>query len=250
MTVPDNCSIRLVVVDNNSNVDDKVELRKINSESFHLELIELEQNIGYFPALNVGIDFCRTGIDEQIIIGNNDLKYRYDFILKLESLNVDNNVLVISPDVVTTDGVHQNPLSTRKLSRLELLKEDVYYSNYYLSRFLILTKGIFLKLYSKENLDTKLKNHCDIQMVINRGIGACYCLTNTFFKHYSKLDDRVFLWGEEALLSNQVEQVNGCILYAPSLVVEHAESGTVKKMLTRDRYERVKQSYKIYREYL
>ena len=88
------------------------------------------------------------------------------------------------------------------------------------------------------------------QMIINRGIGACYFLTDSFFEHYEQLDDRVFLWGEEALLSHQVEIVDGKILYAPSLVVEHAESGTVKKMLTRDRYERVKQSYKIYREYL
>lgn len=58
------------------------------------------------------------------------------------------------------------------------------------------------------------------------------------------------MWGEEALLSNQVQSVNGKILYVPKLVVEHFESGTVKKMLTRNKYEIVRQSYKIYREYL
>ena len=248
MIVPIGVSIRLIIVDNNSDKKDLLELRGIIAEKVDVELIELESNIGYFPAMNVGIEFAKTSKEEKIIIGNNDLIYDKNFLVELINLEYQENTLVISPDVVTLDGVHQNPLSTKKLTKLEILKEDIYYSNYYVSRLLITLKRCFSILTGARKI--KPNHRVNTNMVINRGIGACYYLTDAFFRHYKLLDDRVFMWGEEALLSNQVQKVGGVILYAPALVVQHVESGTVKKMLTKKRYNIVKNSYKIYREYL
>jgi GT2 family glycosyltransferase len=87
-------------------------------------------------------------------------------------------------------------------------------------------------------------------MRIKRGIGACYVLTPRFFDHHKKLDDRVFLWGEEALLSNQVESVGGCTLYDPEIKITHCESASVRFIEKRARYEIVKASYKIYKKFL
>ena len=87
-------------------------------------------------------------------------------------------------------------------------------------------------------------------MKIKRGIGACYVLTPCFFQHYQRLDDRVFLWGEEALLSHQVESAGGSTLYDPSIRVIHCESASVRFIQKRERYEIVKASYKIYKPYL
>lgn len=247
--VDDGDSVALVIVDNNSSVADKKELRLMTSKKIKIKLIESPKNIGYFPAMNIGIEYVRENNRGAIIIGNNDLKYRFDFIEKVKSLTLQDDILVVSPDVVTIDGVHQNPLSTKKLTRLQLLLEDLYYSNYYVSRLLINAKRLFLRLII--NKKTKPVNqYIESEMIINRGIGACYFLTESFFKYFDRLDDRVFMWGEEALLSNQVQSVKGKILYVPKLVVEHFESGTVKKMLTRHKYEIVRQSYKVYREYL
>lgn len=247
--VGDGDSVALVIVDNNSSPADKKELRLMTSKKIKIKLIESPKNIGYFPAMNIGIEYVRGNNRGAIIIGNNDLKYRLDFIEKLKRLTLQDDILVVSPDVVTIDGVHQNPLSTKKLTRLQLLVEDLYYSNYYVSRLLINAKKLFLM--SMINKKTKPVNqYIESEMIINRGIGACYFLTDNFFKYFDRLDDRVFMWGEEALLSNQVQSVKGKILYVPKLVVEHFESGTVKKMLTRHKYEIVRQSYKVYREYL
>lgn len=250
MIVPENSLIRLIVVDNDSEPEDKSSLKKIESGVVEFELIELPKNIGYFPAMNHGIKFARDNGEGFIVIGNNDLRYHESFIANLLKLKLDQKVMVVSPDVVTLDGVHQNPLATSKLSRFQLLVEDIYYSNYYVSKLLKFLKRGALAVLNIRKRPIKPTQPISTQIVIERGIGACYFLTENFFKCYDRLDDRVFMWGEEALLSNQVQKAGGVILYAPSLLVEHFESGTVSKMLTKSRYDIVRQSYRIYREYL
>lgn len=249
MVVSSGDLIVLIIVDNDSVETDKLELKELKSAKVNIKLIESPKNIGYFPAMNLGIDYVKKNSHGSIIIGNNDLKYRFDFIEVLKSLTLQSDILVVSPDVVTIDGVHQNPLSMKKLTKWQLLVEDLYYSNYYVSRFFINAKKLFVRLIGSEKI-RPVNQYVENEMIINRGIGACYLLTESFFNHFDRLDDRVFMWGEEALLSNQVQSVNGKILYVPKLVVEHFESGTVKKMLTRHKYEIVRQSYKVYREYL
>lgn len=250
LAIPCKSIVRLIIVDNNSSESDKELLNEINSEKIDVKLIMLKENVGYFPGMNHGIAYARESENDIVIIGNNDLKYRDDFISCLDSLEISNDTMVICPDVVTIDGVHQNPLSTKKMSRLGLLKEDIYYSNYYISRLMRITAQTIRSIMFRKKCYNKDIDYIGNAMNIERGIGACYYLTNNFFRHFNKLDDRVFMWGEEALLSNQISSVHGLIRYEPSLVVEHFESGTVKKMLTRERYEIIRKSYKIYRGYL
>ncbi|MBA6335675.1 glycosyltransferase family 2 protein [Colwellia sp. BRX8-7] len=236
--------VRFYIVDNSSKLKDIKALRKLSSNKVELVLMELPNNIGYFPAMNVGIKKANSDNDGLIIIGNNDLEYSTNFITSYNSLvDVPKDTIVISPDVVTTDGVHQNPLSLSKLSKSRLIIEEIYYSNYYISRAMIFIRG----LYPKQK---KIKPVQSEQMVIQRGIGACYILQKTFFDFYDKLDDRVFMWGEEVLLSNQVESVGKKILFCPSLKVHHFESGTVKKIASKNRYEMVRKSFQIYKKYL
>lgn len=249
MEVPYGSSVRLVIVDNRSSDLDRERLYNIYSNKVEVKIIPLEENIGYFPGMNHGITNSRESDNDIIIIGNNDLKYRSDFVKNLNLLNIADETLVICPDVVTIDGIHQNPLSTKKMSKIQLLREDLYYSNYYVSRAMKIIAGLIRNIkYTR--VENKKNSYTAYPMNIERGIGACYLLTNNFFKYFSRLDDRVFMWGEEALLSNQVSSVDGQLRYEPTLVVEHFESGTVKKMLTREKYEIVKKSYKVYRGYL
>ncbi|MNI89871.1 hypothetical protein D3C73_1473310 [compost metagenome] len=58
------------------------------------------------------------------------------------------------------------------------------------------------------------------------------------------------MWGEEALLANQIERANGKTLYDNTLLVHHHESATVSKMSSKKKYYLIKESYKIYSKYL
>jgi GT2 family glycosyltransferase len=210
-------------------------------------LLELPENSGYFKGLNAGIEASGQGYDF-LVIGNNDLEFDQSFITELKKCSFDANVQVIAPDVVTLDGRHQNPLALVKASKWEKARCDLYFFNYYLTQVLRIPSSIYKWL--KLRLGVRPTRVPTQSMPIRRGIGACYAMTPTFFARNRRLDDRVFLWGEEALLSNQVYSSGGVIMYCPALKVTHFESASVRFVESRARFEIVKASYKIYREYL
>ena len=92
--------------------------------------------------------------------------------------------------------------------------------------------------------------HDNERKKIYMGIGALYILTPNFFKYFDKLSEEVFLYGEEAVLAGQVESVNGNIIYEPKLICYHNESSTTSKINSKEKYELIRKSYKIYKKYL
>lgn len=241
--------IRTIIVDNNSISKDLEDLRDMTLERFGEQLLPLPVNVGYFKGLNAGIDAC-GGVQEYdyLIVGNNDLEFDQFFLSELRTCVIGENAQVLAPDVTTLDGRRQNPLAIRKLPMWQKLRSDLYFSNYYLAQLLRFLNSIYK--WMRPSRKVMADNMHNEPMPINRGIGACYVLTPAFFSKNKRLDDRVFLWGEEALLSNQVESTGGQIIYCPALKVTHCESASVRFVESRARYEIVKTSYKIYRDYL
>lgn len=240
-------SVQTIIVDNHSTVEDLDQVRSFVSATHNETLVAREVNDGYFKGLNAGLAACRKDDQTLVIAGNNDLVFKPDFIEALKRVRLDSDIQVIAPNIVTLDGRHQNPHVLNKVSEAEKLKARIYMSNYYVAqtfRFINTT----LKSLRPHSQPAPRVEYGEIR--IKRGIGACYVFTPAFFNLHEKLDDRVFLWGEEALLSHQVESSGGATLYAPSLHITHCESASVKFIESRNRYDIVKQSYAIYRDYL
>lgn len=246
--VPEDGSLEVVIVDNKSSDEDVSSLREIVGQYGFVRLIELDENIGYFKGLNAGIDCCMRRADDVLIVGNNDLKVDKYFLTSLKNIEYESDVLVIAPNIITFDGRRQNPHVVEKVPLREKIKARIYFSNYHVGQVLRYVnrwvRGVYQSV-SKPSVSPEPG-----RMKIKRGIGACYVLTPNFFRFYDRLDDRVFLWGEEALLSHQVESVNGFTLYDPSIKILHCESASVKYIESRKKYDIVKASYQIYREYL
>lgn len=238
--------ISIIIIDNDSNKEDKEKLSSLEERYNNLKVLFSSVNLGYFKALNKGIETLKKDKDSIIIVGNNDLTFNNYFLNNLGKINYTKNVLVIAPNIVTKDGRQQNPHVVKEVSKVEKLKAAIYNSNYYIGQSLRLVNKVIKKI-NKHSVP--LKNDYG-QMKIKRGIGACYVLTPYFFDHYSKLDDRVFMWGEEALLSNQIEKVNGITLYDPTIKIIHHESASVSNIQSKKKYHMVKESYKIYHKYL
>ena len=59
-----------------------------------------------------------------------------------------------------------------------------------------------------------------------------------------------FMWGEEAILSHQVESVAGVTLYDPSIIVHHHESASVSSIQPKKKYYMLQNAYKAYKDYL
>jgi len=239
--------VKAIIVDNKSSEDDRRQVLDFSKNLDYCHVIELEKNIGYFKGLNAALQTLSCPSNGCVIIGNNDLTFDPDFLINLKRIEYASDVLVIAPNIITLDGRRQNPHVIRRVGRMEKVKADFYFFNYYLTQSIRVIVRLAKRLKRKKD---KVSAPEFGQMRIKRGIGACYVLTPHFFRHFDRLDDRVFLWGEEALLSHQVESVAGATLYDPTIKITHHESASVSFIDSKARYEIVRESYKIYREYL
>lgn len=235
----------VIVVDNSPSNEDFEVLKNFvvkNNYSGHDVVILKKENKGYFQGLNDGIIYARElNVNSSFyIVGNNDIIFKNDFITQLKNIKLNENVLVLAPDIITNKNSHENPHVISRIGFLQKFKYDVYYSNYIVGKILSKLKSV----------ERRFKPYDPIRKEIHMGIGALYILTTNFFKHFEKLSEEVFLYGEEAILAGQINSVNGKIVYEPALVCYHNESATTSKLDSKSKYEIVQKSYLVYRKYL
>lgn len=234
-----NCNV--VIVDNNSEKNDVQELEVFCMNYPNLVLIKNENNIGYFPALNKGLDLIKRGTDDYVIIGNNDLTFQSDFLIKLDAISITEDVYIIAPNIISLDNDHQNPHIISKFNFIKKIYRTIYFSNFHIA---IILQFIYSKIkYLNGSSDRKFH---DKIMPILMGYGACYILTPYFFKHNTNLDAPVFLMGEEGILANQIMRSGGIILYHAELIVNHFDHSSIKKLPNKTLYKYSQISYRYY----
>lgn len=238
-------NVDIIIVDNNSAIEEKQILQELEMQN-NIDIIYLDENIGYFPALVKGQKLAYTKYNyTYLVLANNDLIFSPDFVVALSKLKLENNVMVVSPDIVTIDGIHQNPHFVHKLSFLRKLLYSLYYRHYNISLIMNFVLNALSLKRAKKN-----KPDYDKEQKIYLGFGACFILTRFFMSNVKYVDDKSFLMGEEQLLMRQVEVHYGIIYYVPALKVTHLDSATFKKMPSRFSYECEKRAYQLYKHYL
>lgn len=238
----------IVIVDNNSEENDVIALKIINLEYPPVKIIFNNDNCGYFKGLNIGIKYLKdTYIDlDYITIGNNDLFFPLDYLDILKNNRfLFEQYAVVSPDIITLDGVHQNPHVIKEISKVRHFLYDLYYSNYFLSLII----GYIAKVTRRF---TGRKDECqfEIPQTIHQGYGACYILGPLFFKHFNLLWAPTFLMSEEFFLSRQLDQKNMKIYYEPSIKVNHHDHATMGELPSRKLWQISRYSHIIYKKYL
>jgi GT2 family glycosyltransferase len=239
---------KIVVVDNSSSPTELNQLREVCSNfaaRIPVQLIESKTNLGYSGGLNLGMLKIDIRESKFVILCNNDLLFDKHFVTALSDFDVPAECHVVFPNVLSSGGVPENPRYIKRVSRKRRFAYDVYYLHY-LSAILIDT---FLTIARKIKKPQKNNTH-HVASECALGVGACMILTEFFFHHYTKLDDRVFLWGEEALLASMVRNAGGLQYYEPSIKVMHNAHSTVSKIQKFEKYKMMQASYRIFRDHL
>jgi GT2 family glycosyltransferase len=239
------CRIVTVVVDNASNDADFAKLKTVCEQHENVVLIRSDKNTGYFGGLNIGLNSIDRKPGDLVMIGNNDLTFPPGFIDTLVGSVYPDDVYVVAPNVITADGYHQNPHCPQRVSKARKFLYRLYFSHYWLGALM----G-FVSAQLKELRGGRVNTLAGTSRYIHMGIGACYILTERYFQHFTRLDDAVFLYGEEALLAGQVMSAGGKTYYDAALIVHHAESATLSKLPSRTTYEFARASYPKYRQFL
>ena len=240
--------LRVYVVDNGSKPDELMLLRKLAENNPLVRVISNEKNIGYFAGLNLGISTarCDDPHSDWMIVGNNDLEFPADFCDRLES-NMDEfkSYSVVSPDIVTLDGEHQNPHVISNISTIREIFYDLYYSNYWLGK-LIYKAAKLLPRVSRRGDEDQWR----IAQPIYQGHGACYLLSPRFFSQFTFLWAPTFMMSEEVFLSLQLRNVGEQVFYSPEIQVTHFWHGSLQNVPSRSRWEMAREAHREYRKHV
>ncbi|MFD1747270.1 glycosyltransferase family 2 protein [Rhizobium helianthi] len=238
--------IYIVIVDNASSADEVRAIKVCEDEK--TTVLCLEENLGYFAGLNAGIRFLRQKRPDLkwMVVGNNDLEFPSDFCDKLEAITPElQKYPVISPDIVTMDGHHQNPHVISHISKIREIFYDLYYSNYHIG---LLVHALAKQFRSISDRSDELQ--WETAREIYQGHGSVYILSPLFFELFDELWAPTFLMSEEFFLSKQLSDKGFSVYYDPRVSLRHLWHGTLGSMPSRRRWEFARSAHRVYRRYV
>lgn len=228
---------QLFVVDNSNSL-------KNHGLGRPVSIMSTKDNFGYFGGFNHCLEAININDFDYVVFSNPDIVFAGDFMQELLAIAKTQAMpMVVAPRITTTDGNEQNPNAAIKISRLKKFYYKILFSCY--PAFSLLT-NIRKHFRSLKNPVSAIR----APQVIYMPHGACFVVSRDFFSHYDRLDDRVFLWGEEALLRKQVHDAGGEIWFWPKLRVLHHEHTSTGKIPTKKKFELMQRSFKVYEKCL
>lgn len=238
----------IAVVDNNSNSESVNQLKELANEFPDIQLILNTDNVGYFRGLNIGIRHMREQHPavEWMVVGNNDLEFPVDFAEKLsEYAPCLREHAVVSPDVVTVEGEHQNPHVISGISPLRELTYDLYYANYYLGLAILKLAKLMPSLSERSD-----EEEWQTARPIYQGHGSCYLLGPRFFEQFDELWAPTFMMSEEYFLSKQLSDVGQRVYYEPAIQVVHHWHGSLENLPSKKRWSMARDAHREYRKHV
>ena len=220
----------------------------MSNEFINVKVIFNSQNSGYFSGLNIGILWLKENFNQfkHVVIGNNDVLFSSNFIKSIEnSADLFKKYPVISPDIKTVDGFHQNPHVIKSISRVREVVYDIYHYNYYISKIVLIISRL-TKSFSSRGDERQYKYAQEVY----QGYGAMYILGPLFFENFEKLWAPTFLMYEEFFLSKQLSDKGFKIYYEPSIKLTHLMHASTDMLPSRQKWEFSRASHNMYRKFV
>lgn len=195
--------VEIVVVDNCSTKNDLVKLKALCEEE-ECTLIENHENRGYNAGNNMGLRYAVEKGYKYALIANPDMEFpQQDYLLKLiEVMEKDEEIVVCGSDIVSPEGIHQNPM----------IRDGNWHES------LRWITGVF----RKKRIDTyDFIDHYEENHYCAKVSGCCLLVKLAFVKEIGFFDEKVFLYCEEAILSRQVENRRKKMYYTVAVQAVH-----------------------------
>jgi GT2 family glycosyltransferase len=168
-------------------------------------LIENAANRGYSAGNNTGIRLAHLLAADAILIANPDMRIEDPHYVRELSrhLFADRRNVIAASRIVDIAGSDQNPM------REPEFLEELLWPRHMLRRFL-------------GKVTYVLRVPQDTPTPVPKVSGCCLMLRLEFLRRTGNLDENVFLYSEEPILSAQARATGGRILYVPMVTAVHA----------------------------
>lgn len=238
---------KIVIVENGSENGSDVELLGKYKNDVNVQVIVNEKNEGFSKGNNLGYKYAKNNyLNDFIIVLNSDVVIEDDQIIKkIEKLYSKYEFHIYGPDIVTNNGIHQNPLRFKELDlRKFILKQ---YVKKILLKYLII-KNRFKKILKNDYIEKKYldKEWCQpnyekeaVDVALH---GSFYVFSDLFIRENNNIfEPTTFLYMEENILFNNVKYKGYRTLYHPEIQVLHkcgastgiTDNNVVKKRINR-----------------
>lgn len=229
-------NLNIVIVDNASTNDSFSVLKNYYDSDLYKSkvfLLSSKENVGFAKGNNIGFHYCKYNLKSDfIVLLNNDVIIEQnnfcDLIIKKWEKK---DYYVLGPDIITKDGIHQNPLKQKKWSLLKLhlfnLKNYIRLADSYL---------LFIDKYLLRFRNKKLANKYIIGDVENvRLHGACLIFSPDYVEKFDGLCDKTFLYMEEDILQMEMDHYDFKMLYSSELSLMHKEDVSTNMIVKNSR---------------
>lgn len=235
----------IVIVDNASpNNTGTVLLEKYNNNP-RVNIVLNEVNLGFSGGNNVGISYALNHYEfDFLILANNDTVILDDrFVQLVKETYTETKYAVLGPMILTADGrCDSNPLYYLPYTREKALN-DINYHSRRISAIKHPVYGLAYGSYKKIKRRLGFDNSTRYNRKKAEGIeiitphenvvlhGSFLVFSQEYFKLFSGLDARTFLYAEEDILFQHCIHNSLKLYYNPQIVVFHKEGRSVKNQL-------------------
>lgn len=210
-----NINYQIYIVDNNSPVKITDSLKKMILNYDFITFIENKINSGYNAGNNIGIAKALKDGCEEIVISNSDIVFKKDSIFKMKNY-LDNNkqVGIVGPKIYLPD----NKIQMINMGTKTGLKE----------KYMYLLKNTPLKFMVKNFLKQycALDNKLQVPFKVHSVSGCCFMASKDCIKEITPFDENTFLYHEEIMIGEKMEEKGFFTHYLTSseVIHEHGQS--------------------------
>lgn len=200
--------LEIIIVDNASNPDDAAEVEALCKRKW-MTFIPADVNRGYNAGNNIGLRYAASKGYRYAMIANPDMEFPDPAYIATLAAELDRHpdVAVIGSDILTPEGIHQNP----KFRGEENWRNSFSW-----------IKEIFKKQGNKTHDTPEWVDRPNISRECRCLNGCCLMLRMNFLMDTGFFDERTFLYGEEPILGRTVELSGKKMFYFADISAIHA----------------------------
>ena len=220
----------IIVVDNKSTDNSLKQLKKIKLTN--LKIVSSDKNNGYSSAINLG---CKELIKDlgkcNIIISNADIIINKEDDLKqlLDDLN-KKDIGVVAPTILEHNNLNRGWKMPKPI--IEILLNLPYIHRFIRKKYLF---------YNEEHY----KNKTSIVDIVS---GCFFLIKSSILEEIDYLDENVFLYYEENILSSKLKKINKQIIIDNKIKIIHNHSVTIDKNLNKIKKYKIQKKSQYYFE--
>lgn len=200
----DKHELNVVVVDNASDKSFAINKRFKN---FNLKIIRNKENLGFSGGHNVAIDYSLKNGADYVLILNNDTEVEKNFLIKLLNAFKGKTGIAV-PKIYFAKGFefHKDRYKVSQLGKI------IWYAGGEMD-----WENVYSIHIGVDGVDKEVWNEKETEIAT----GCCMLVKREVFEKVGSLDDKYFLYYEDADFSVRVKKAGFLIVFVPDSIVWH-----------------------------